>query len=195
MGPVSTLGLLLLLVACASCASNENYGINLFKDYLRNGKEYETILNGEIPPKYLCEPSLSALQTEINQIFNLFLRVLRTGSILDFYRASPSLLLPEGGGTKRNQFWRSELLSRWAKLAQALNGCCLQVWAAGRWRRTGRLNSLTLLGIWRWFGPLQHERSSRRETWEKAKIRDQRRHRPRKLSSHGPPSRRVVPMT
>ncbi|CAB3368308.1 Hypothetical predicted protein [Cloeon dipterum] len=107
MGPVSTLGLLLLLVACASCASNENYGINLFKDYLRNGKEYETILNGEIPPKYLCEPSLSALQTEINQIFNLFLRVLRTGSILDFYRASPSLLLPEGGGTKRNQFWRS----------------------------------------------------------------------------------------
>ncbi|CAB3368309.1 Hypothetical predicted protein [Cloeon dipterum] len=78
MGPVSTLGLLLLLVACASCASNENYGINLFKDYLRNGKEYETILNGEIPPKYLY-----------------------------FYRASPSLLLPEGGGTKRNQFWRS----------------------------------------------------------------------------------------
>ncbi|XP_065339743.1 uncharacterized protein LOC135939346 isoform X1 [Cloeon dipterum] len=93
MGPVSTFGLLLLLVVCASCASNENYGINLFKDYLRNGKEYETILNGEIPPKYLY-----------------------------FYRASPSLLLPanknhhrlsdfsrfpEGGGSKRNQFWRS----------------------------------------------------------------------------------------
>ncbi|XP_065339745.1 uncharacterized protein LOC135939346 isoform X3 [Cloeon dipterum] len=68
MGPVSTFGLLLLLVVCASCASNENYGINLFKDYLRNGKEYETILNGEIPPKYLY-----------------------------FYRASPSLLLPGVG--------------------------------------------------------------------------------------------------
>ncbi|XP_059472291.1 uncharacterized protein LOC132194804 [Neocloeon triangulifer] len=79
MKPIPTLGLLLLVCSTALASGGDKDGFNLFKDYLRNGKEYDSLLSGEVSPKFLY-----------------------------FYRAPPSLLLPEGGGSsKRNQFWRS----------------------------------------------------------------------------------------